>query len=174
LRSCAIPLPTPIENGFCALYGSTERREAFLWAKLYAKNLGLQFTVVDLVVSLERELKPGVVHPEDLPSRDFLSLERVSRGTSDLLSMAVGGDKNEPPSRDRPDKDRIQRVLLSDPGQIDALVESPACRHIKLFAIPTRTLLVDTPITLGIIPYHHWSAVTAAHCRLDPEVSVLL
>jgi hypothetical protein len=171
LAACGIPLSSPIAHGLCTLYGSTGQREAFLWAKLYAASKGLQFTVVDLVVTTERDMKPGVVHPADLPDRDFISLERLSRASSDYLAGVVLTEATI--KRHRPVVDRIDKMVLSEPSLIDALVESSVVRHVKLFAASTRTLLGDAPLTLGVIPYRHWNAITAAHCRLDPEVNIL-
>jgi|SRR5438105_5951874 len=175
LRECSLPLASPVPGALCALYGTKSKPEGFMAARAYADRHRLQFTVIDFLVALEHKPNASVMKPDDLPDHDFLSLLRMSGSMSDQVSEWIrAGLEEAGQGAELLDSLKAEHAVLQQPSLIGALLDRPACQHLKLIAYPAMTSISDRPLNVGSVPFRHWSAIQEATCRLDPTVRVTL
>jgi hypothetical protein len=164
-------------SAFPAFYGLRGKQDGFFAAQAYASAHNLKYTVIDILVTLEKQ-NPGLMKPEQLKGFDFLNFSRASRPTSEQVSEWLLESKN---ARTRKSDVRVTlqekplRIALAEwPFLVDEIADLQPCRHMKVIAFPTMTSLSDQPISIGHVPHFHWDAIAQATCRLNPTVRITL
>jgi len=175
LHECSLPFADPVPGAMSALYGTKSKPEGFMAARAYADRHRLQFTVIDFLVALEHKPNASVMKPDELPDHDFLSLLRISGSMSDQVGQWLrAGLEEAGQGTELLDSLKAEHAVLQQPSLIGALIDRPACRHLKLVAFPGMTSISDRPLNVGSVPFRHWSAIQEATCRLDPTVRVTI
>ena len=177
LRDASFPMANPPRKALSALYGTQGRQEGFVAARSYAASQGLNYTVVDMLVDLGGQ-NPQIMKTVDLAQFDFLNFSRVSRGLGDELGkkLSVISEKAnlDPELSDALSGQPLRAVLQRWPWLVDELMELDVCQHLKVIAYQASTLVSARPVTIGSVPYRHWSAIREATCRLNPNIRVSL
>jgi len=175
LQDCNLPLVTPIAGALSAFYGTKSKADGFMAARAYADAHRLQFTVIDFVVKMDVKVTPLSMHPEDLPERDFLSFQRLTRRMREEVGEIFrrklakeGGDLSEV------DFSQPHLLLVDRPDLIKSLMSRSEFAHVKIIAHPATLEISERPLMVGIVPYSHWSAIQEATCRLNPTIQVTL
>ncbi|NML17052.1 hypothetical protein [Azohydromonas caseinilytica] len=172
LWACSVPLIKHVPGALTAIYGAKSKPEAFMAASDYAQRNGFQYTVIDFIVNLEKRPSP-VMKPDELERFDFLNMSRMASAMNEpigewICAELAPGDSRAKLLNEMP----LQQALRQDPSLLGVLLESPACRHLKLIACPAQTKLGLQPLRVGVVPFRHWLAIQEATCRLDPTVHI--
>ena len=177
LSDCSFPMARSPRKAFSGLYGLRGKQDGFVAARAYAASIGVKYTVIDVVIELEKQLTTPL-KPEELAESEFLNISRISRGLAEDIRLwlsptpgEVGEGSTKPPVTK---KIRVADWIEQNPALIDALIEVDDCRHLKVIAYHAATMVGDRPIAIGSLPYRHWGAIREATCRLNPTVHISL
>jgi hypothetical protein len=175
LCDCMIPMVNQPSRAFSAFYGLQGKQDGFVAAQNFAATRGLKYTVIDMLVELEKQ-NPGLMKPQELAKFDFLNFSRSSRGMIETAAewLVEIGALEAPSSRDLPREQSLRTSLMQRPSLVDDFLGLPQCSHLKVIAFQAQTSLSDRPISLANVPFHHWKAIREASCRLDPTVRITL
>ncbi len=175
LRDCGLQMNSPVNGAFSALHGYQSKQEGFMAARAYADRHRLQFTVIDLMVSMDKRQNPLMMTPESLADHDFVAFTRMARSMTDKLGDMVQ-------RRLVRDGEDLTGLNLSKPNQliaqrpelISALLDEPECDHLKVIVHPAKVKMSDKLLSVGTIPFRHWHAIQEATCRLNPNIQITL
>ncbi|WP_028998455.1 hypothetical protein [Azohydromonas australica] len=175
LWNCSVPLVSPVPDALTAVYGTTSKPDAFAAAYQYAKRNQLQHTVIDVTVTLEHRPNPTVMRAETLGSYDFFSMRRMATSMEgQIVEWIRAGLAPDDRRAKLFDEMLPTQVLAREPSLLGVLMDSPACRHLKLLACPAQTMIDLQVFNVGVVPFRHWSAIQEATCRFDPSVKISL
>ena len=175
LKDCGALLNGQPGDVFPALYGYQSKQDGFMAARAYADKNRLHFTVIDFLVELDHKQNPLMMKPEDLANHDFVSFARMSRSMMDDLQDLL---------RERlvcegltPTKTELAKphlLLQQRPELLSTLTAAPDWEHMKVIAYPAKVAFSEKPLTVGVLPHKHWSAIKEATCRLNPGIRITL
>lgn len=177
LRDCGVPMKRGPRRALAAFYGLQGKQDGFVAARSYAEKHGLKYTVIDFLVELEKQ-NPGLMKPEDLADYDFLNFSRATKRMSEqlalwLLQSEVARSRGAA-LQDALSSQSLRTEFAQCPALVDDLVDVPNCQHLKVVAFQAMTEVGDRPISIGNVPYRHWSSIVEATCRLNPTVRISL
>ena len=178
LSNCSFPMPESPQGAFCALYGVQGKQDGFVGARAYAEQKKLRFTVIDLLVDVERQ-NPLPMKSEDLAHFDFLNFKRMSkalgREVSEWLSEGLeAADNVNPRAASLVAEELSMNALAQRPALLDLLLERPELQHLRVIACPAMTSVSGKALNVGNVPHRHWNSIKEASCRLDPTIRITL
>lgn len=179
LRDCGLQLKGTHPKVLTAFYGNQSKQDGFMAAREYAEKNRLQFTVIDFLVALDHRINPGLMKPEELANHDFIAFQRLSRSAADAIqNILQSGVSGNPLLKGVVDPVaegvKPNQLVLDSPDVIDTLIATPALRHVKVIAHQAKLLISEKVLTVGSVPFVHWSAIMEATCRLNPTTRVVL
>ncbi|GGM25638.1 hypothetical protein GCM10009425_40500 [Pseudomonas asuensis] len=168
-------MKSPIPGAFSALYGYQSKQEGFMAARQYADKNRLQFTVIDFLVKLDQKQNPLMMKPGDIPRHDFLSFQRLSRNSLDEVEDILRNKFERDGSNvSGMDLSKPHHLIMQRPELIQAVMSASGWEHLKVLAFPAKSAVSERPLTVGVVPYEHWSAIQEASCRLHPNIRITL
>lgn len=174
LLDTSLKLPQ-IEDGLVALFGRRGRQKGFMAAREYSIDRALLYNVIDLKVALS--IKPsGISRNEDnIHEQEILPVHNLTAGyAADLsdrvrcdlrLSRHVSGEKNAY---------SLLETLMLHPVAAKKLLSYPEFDHIKVLIFQGSPSFTTEPLPVAWIPPWHLGSISAAECRLDPDVKIIL
>lgn len=175
LKDSSLSMKSPIAGAFSALYGYQSKQEGFMAARAYADANRLQFTVIDLLVKLDRKQNPLMMKPEDLAHHDFITFQRLSRSMMDELSeILVHQLEREGVNTATLGASKPHQLLIERPGLVTALVNRAGWEHMKVITYPAKIAISEKPLNVGTVPFRHWDSIQSATCRLNPNIQITL
>ena len=192
LRDCSLLNKPSIPGVFTALYGYNGQRNIAAM-KTYAAANRLAFIIINVEVKLDYRQDPQMTC-DDLPHHDFVSLLdsasiSLRNEFGEMLRQILDSGKwaqqmghanddafnnlFKPRSKSNFAREFARDVLMARPELISAVMDSPACRHLKAIAFRAKSHLSGSPLQIAAVPFRHWNCIRKATC-LMPNINVSL
>ena len=163
LSECGIPLYQEMPRCLTTFYGHLGKKYGIVAARRYAEVNGLNFTIIDVNIQLDRCIETSPVGLEKAVSCEVLSLERFSKKNLKALSEIYIQEITSPNGQD---------TFLEKPHLISKLFEHSDFDNLKLLISSGKTKVDAEPLSLAFIPYKYWSVITGAICRIHSHCRI--
>ncbi|MBA5690537.1 hypothetical protein [Rugamonas apoptosis] len=173
LKGCSLPMCEAMPGLMCGFYGRQAKQDGFMAAYAYAQLNNLDFTVIDFHVRLTSPINPVKMSIDEVGSHDLVSLAQARRELWKTIDFLIKDDTDDDAGGANLETDG-KLLLLDRPGLISRVTDNMAFQHVKVMAFDSRTFISPRTLTVGVVPFRHWDAITHATCRLNPTTQVLL
>lgn len=166
-----------VPDTLAALTGYQRRQKGFVIAREYAEKNGLEFTVIDFTIKLDQSFSAQLIKPEDLQLRDYLSIHRLSKDTTNLLLQILkeSGDEQTQNILKLHSTKKLSNLLKYHPALLDPILTDERFKHVKIINTNINNPLhSDVTLNLAFVPKRNWRAIQSASCRLDPSIEISL
>lgn len=162
LHQCSLYPGHP--SGFFALYGYQAKRDGMVAARQHGYRHSLNFLPITIQVQLDLKQCPNMMKVEDLPSHDFVSFARMSRGLKDVANAVL--------------VDQAGLGVLPQntftPDAICHLIEHPDWRHMKVVSFLASPFDENQRLMVAALSYRHWGSIVEATCPTHPKLKISL
>jgi len=151
-------------SGFFALYGYQAKRDGMVAARQHGCRHSLNFLPIAIQVQLDLKQCPNMMKVEDLPSHDFVSFARMSRGLKDVANALLA---------DHAAFGFLPKNTFT-PDAICHLVKHPDWAHMKVVSFLASPLDEKQRLMVAALSYRHWGSIVAATCPTHPKLKISL
>lgn len=151
-------------NGFFALYGYQAKRDGMVAARHHGYRHSLNFLPIAIQVQLDLKQCPNMMKVENLPSHDFVSFARMSRGLKDIANALLA---------DHAEFGVLPKNTFT-PDAICHLVEHPDWAHMKVVSFLAAPLDENQRLMVAALSYRYWGSIVAATCPTHPKLKISL